>query len=35
MSAPKIGVVSCSGECCDVGTISRIATRIGAREVAT
>ncbi|MCJ7635329.1 putative zinc-binding protein [Candidatus Bathyarchaeota archaeon] len=27
MSAPKIGVVSCSGECCDVGTISRIATR--------
>ena len=28
MSAPKIGVVSCSGECCDVGTISRIATRL-------
>jgi len=27
MSAPKIGVVSCSGECCDVGTISRLATR--------
>jgi len=27
MSAPKIGVVSCSGECCGVGTISRIATR--------
>lgn len=27
MSAPKIGVVSCSGECCVEGTISRIATR--------
>jgi uncharacterized metal-binding protein len=25
---PKIGVVSCSGECCVEGTISRIATRI-------
>ncbi len=24
---PKIGVVSCSGECCVEGTISRIATR--------
>jgi len=24
----KIGVVSCSGECCTEGTISRIATRI-------
>jgi uncharacterized metal-binding protein len=24
---PKIGVVSCSGECCSLGTISRIATR--------
>jgi uncharacterized metal-binding protein len=29
MSKPtKIGVVSCSGECCVEGTISRIATRI-------
>ena len=27
MSTLKIGIVSCSGECCDVGTISRIATR--------
>ena len=27
MNAPKIGVVSCSGECCVEGTISRIATR--------
>ena len=27
MSAPKIGVVACSGECCGEGTISRIATR--------
>ena len=28
MSAPKIGVISCSGECCVEGTISRIATRL-------
>jgi uncharacterized metal-binding protein len=28
MSTPKIGVVSCSGECCVEGTISRIATRL-------
>ena len=28
MSTSKIGVVSCSGECCVEGTISRIATRI-------
>ncbi|MDQ1279072.1 MAG: hypothetical protein QG670_332 [Thermoproteota archaeon] len=28
MSTPKIGIVSCSGECCVEGTISRIATRI-------
>lgn len=28
MSAPKIGVVSCSGEGCVEGTISRIATRL-------
>ena len=27
MSASTIGVVSCSGECCVEGTISRIATR--------
>jgi len=27
MSTRKIGVVSCSGECCVEGTISRIATR--------
>ncbi len=24
---PKIGVVSCSGECCSLGTLSRVATR--------
>ena len=28
MTKPKIGVVSCSGECCVEGTISRIATRL-------
>jgi len=28
MSASEIGVVSCSGECCVEGTISRIATRL-------
>ena len=28
MSSPKIGIVSCSGECCVEGTISRIATRL-------
>ncbi len=28
MSVSKIGVVSCSGECCVEGTISRIATRL-------
>lgn len=28
MIRPKIGVVSCSGECCSLGTVSRIATRI-------
>src|SRR5512137_2677786 len=27
MKEPKMGVVSCSGECCVEGTISRIATR--------
>lgn len=27
MSTSKVGVVSCSGECCVEGTISRIATR--------
>jgi len=25
---PKIGVVSCSGECCSLGTMSRVATRM-------
>ncbi len=25
---PKIGVVSCSGECCGLGTVSRVATRL-------
>ena len=25
---PKIGVVSCSGECCGLGTLSRVATRL-------
>ena len=24
---PKVGVVSCSGECCGLGTLSRVATR--------
>jgi uncharacterized metal-binding protein len=24
---PKVGVVSCSGECCSLGTLSRMATR--------
>jgi len=28
MITPKIGIVSCSGECCVEGTISRIATRV-------
>ena len=27
MIKPKVGVVSCSGECCSLGTLSRIATR--------
>ena len=25
---PKVGVISCSGECCSLGTVSRIATRM-------
>ena len=25
---PKIGVVSCSGECCGLGTLSRVSTRL-------
>ena len=25
---PKIGVVSCSGECCSLGSVSRMATRM-------
>jgi uncharacterized metal-binding protein len=30
---PKIGVVSCSGECCSLGTVSRIATRMVLEEL--
>ncbi len=30
---PKVGVVSCSGECCSLGTISRIATRLTLEEL--
>ena len=30
---PKIGVVSCSGECCSLGTLSRIATRLVLEEL--
>jgi uncharacterized metal-binding protein len=30
---PKIGVVSCSGECCGLGTLSRVATRIVLEEL--
>ena len=30
---PKIGVVSCSGECCGLGTISRVATRLVLEEL--
>ena len=29
----KIGVVSCSGECCSLGTVSRIATRLILEEL--
>ncbi len=29
---PKVGVVSCSGECCSLGTLSRIATRLTLEE---
>ncbi|MCX6648896.1 MAG: putative zinc-binding protein [Candidatus Bathyarchaeota archaeon] len=29
---PKIGVVSCSGECCGLGTLSRVATRLALEE---
>ena len=31
---PKIGVVSCSGECCSLGTVSRIATRMVLEDLA-
>jgi uncharacterized metal-binding protein len=31
---PKIGVVSCSGECCSLGTLSRIATRMVLEDLA-
>jgi len=30
---PKVGVVSCSGECCSLGTLSRVATRIALEEL--
>ena len=30
---PKVGVVSCSGECCGLGTISRIATRLALEKL--
>lgn len=30
---PKVGVVSCSGECCSLGTLSRVATRMILEEV--
>ena len=30
---PKIGVVSCSGECCGLGTLSRVATRLVLEEL--
>jgi uncharacterized metal-binding protein len=29
---PKIGLVSCSGECCGLGTLSRVATRLVLEE---
>lgn len=31
---PKIGVVSCSGECCSLGTVSRVATRMVLEDLA-
>ncbi len=31
---PKVGVVSCSGECCSLGTVSRIATRMVLEDLA-
>ena len=30
---PKVGVVSCSGECCSLGTLSRVATRLVLEEL--
>jgi uncharacterized metal-binding protein len=30
---PKVGVVSCSGECCGLGTLSRVATRLVLEDV--
>ena len=30
---PKVGLVSCSGECCGLGTISRVATRLSIEEL--
>jgi hypothetical protein len=32
---PKVGVVSCSGECCGLGTLSRVATRLVLEELRT
>ena len=29
---PKVGVVSCSGECCSLGTLSRVAVRLAIEE---
>ncbi len=29
---PKVGVVSCSGDCCGLGTLSRVATRLALEE---
>lgn len=31
---PKIGVVSCSGECCSLGTVCRVATRMVLEDLA-
>ena len=30
---PKVGIVSCSGECCGLGTLSRVATRLVLEEL--
>jgi uncharacterized metal-binding protein len=31
---PKVGVISCSGECCSLGTVSRVATRMVLEDLA-